>query len=100
MTTFSSHDAPLTKLFHFAARRASDKREAVIAGAPSEFAALGGFGPQDVASLTTVDALDAPQRYDLPTTRLLALRSDRVISGHGDVENPATAWALLCQVME
>lgn len=100
MTTFSSHDVPLTKLFHFAARRASDKREAVIAGAPSEFAALGGFGPQDVASLSVVDTLDPPQRYDLPTTRLLALRSDRVISGHGDVENPATAWALLCQVME
>lgn len=100
ITTFSSHDVPLTKLFHFAARRASDKREAVIAGAPSEYAALGGFGPQDVASVTTVDALKAPDRYLLPSTRLLAVRSDRVIADHGDVTNPATAWALLCQVME
>jgi hypothetical protein len=100
ITTFSSHDVPLTKLFHFAARRASDQREAVIAGAPSEYAALGGFGPQDVASVTTVDALDAPDRYVLPPTQLLAVRSDRVIADHGDVTNPATAWALLCQVME
>ncbi|WP_154402072.1 alpha/beta fold hydrolase [Ornithinimicrobium cavernae] len=100
MTTFSSHDVPLTKLFHFAARRASDTREAVIAGGLSEYAALGGFGPQDTSSVTVVDALTAPQRYDLPDTRLLAVRSDEVISGHGDVQNPATAWALLCQVME
>lgn len=100
MTTFSRHDAPLTKVFHLAARRASDRREAVIAGAGSEFAALGGFGPQDTSSVTTVDALQAPVRYVLPGTRLLAVRSDQVISGHGDVQNAATAWALLCQVME
>ncbi|MCK0113170.1 hypothetical protein MWU75_13560 [Ornithinimicrobium sp. F0845] len=100
MTTFSRHDAPLTKLFHFAARRASDKREAVIAGAPSEYAALGGFGPQDTSSVTVVDARTAPHRYDLPTTEVLAIRADDVISGHGDVQNAATAWALLCQVME
>lgn len=100
MTTFSRHDTPLTRLFHVAARRASDTREAVIAGAPSEYAALGGFGPQDTSSVTVVDALDPPDRYDLPDTRLLAVRSDRVISDHGDVQNAATAWALLCQVME
>lgn len=100
MTTFSRHDVPLTQLFHVAARRASDRREAVIAGAPSEYAALGGFGPQDTSSVTVVDARTAPQRYTLPATELLAVRSDSVISGHGDVQNAATAWALLCQVME
>lgn len=100
MTTFSRHDVPLTKLFHLAARRASDKREAVIAGAPSEYAALGGFGPQDTSSVTVVDARTAPHRYDLPDTEVLAIRADDVVSGHGDVQNAATAWALLCQVME
>lgn len=100
MTTFSRHDVPLTRLFHLAARRASDRREAVIAGAPSEYAALGGFGPQETSSVTVVDARTAPRRYDRPGTELLAIRSDAVISGHGDVQNAATAWALLCQVME
>jgi len=100
MTTFSRHDVPLTRLFHLAARRASDRREAVIAGAPSEYAALGGFGPQETSSVTVVAARTAPQRYDLPDTGVLAIRSDDVISGHGDVQNAATAWALLCQVME
>lgn len=100
MTTFSRHDAPLTKLFHFAARRASDRREVVIAGAPSEFAALGGVGPQDTSSVTVVDARTAPQRYQHTTEQIIAIRADAVISGHGDVQNPATAWALLCQVME
>lgn len=100
MTTFSRHDVPLTKLFHFAARRASDKREAVIAGAPPEFAALGGFGPQDTSSVTVVDACTAPERYPDTTREVLAIRADAVINGHGDVQNPDTAWALLCQVME
>ena len=100
MTTFSRHDVPLTRLFHLAARRASDRREAVIAGAPSEYAALGGFGPQETSSVTAVAARTAPHRYDLPDTGVLAIRSDDVISGHGDVQNAATAWALLCQVME
>ncbi len=99
MTTFSSHDVPLTRLFHLAARRASDRREAVIAAGPSEFAALGGFGPQDTASVIVVDAVIAPQRYAMPSTEVLAIRADGVISGHGDVQNAATAWALLCQVM-
>ncbi|WP_114907549.1 alpha/beta fold hydrolase [Ornithinimicrobium murale] len=100
MTTFSRHDVPLTRLFHLAARRASDTREAVIAGAPSEYAALGGFGPQDTSSVTVVDAVTAPKRYVLPSTEVLAIRADAVINGHGDVQNAATAWALLCQVME
>lgn len=99
MSTFSSHDVPLTRLFHLAARRASDRREAVIAAGLSEFAALGGFGPQGTSSVTVVDARTAPQRYEMPGTQVLAIRADAVISGHGDVQNAATAWALLCQVM-
>lgn len=104
VTTFSRHDVPLTKLFHLAARRASDLGEAVIAGeAPSKFAALGGFGPQGVTGETaTVTARSAPDRYDLaarPERRIVAVRADDVIPDHGSVESHATAWALLCQTM-
>lgn len=45
-STFSSHDVPLTKLFHLAVVRDSDWGEIRIAGVPpSKFVALGGFGP-------------------------------------------------------
>jgi len=102
MTTFSSHDVPLTKLFHWAVRRASDLGEAVIAGAPpSRFAALGGFGPQGVTGETqVVTPLSAPDAYDVAPggRRIIGVRADDVIGGHGAVENPATAWALLSQV--
>jgi hypothetical protein len=103
MTTFSSHDIPLTQLFHWAVRRASDLGEAVIAGAPpSRYAALGGFGPQGAgADVVTVTAKREPDRYDVTAAgrRIVAVQADATIGGHGDVTNPATAWSLLCQVM-
>ncbi|HEY6411243.1 MAG TPA: hypothetical protein VIY29_27605, partial [Ktedonobacteraceae bacterium] len=49
LLTFSSHDIPLTQLFHLAVRRPSDLGEMQIAGAPpSRYAALGGYGPGGV----------------------------------------------------
>lgn len=102
LTTFSRHDLPLTQLFHWAVRRASDLGEAVIAGAPpSRFAALGGFGPQGVgAEVQVVTPRSAPDTYDVSMgdRRIIAIRADDVIAGHGAVESPATAWALLSQV--
>jgi pimeloyl-ACP methyl ester carboxylesterase len=104
VTTFSRHDDPLTKLFHLAARRRSDLGEAVIAAGPSRFAALGGFGPAALgAESATVGPALPPQPYDLSVQagrpRVLAIKADDVIANHGAVENQATAWALLCQVM-
>jgi hypothetical protein len=41
-----------------------------------------------------------PDRYALGgPKRIVAVQGDSVISGHGDVANPATAWMLLDQVM-
>lgn len=105
MTTFSAHDFPLTKAFHWAVRRPSDLGEAVIAGLPvppSRYAALGGYGPQGVgAEVDVVAARTAPNPYDVEPggRRIIAVEADDVISSHGDVQNDATAWALLCQVM-
>lgn len=103
VTTYSCHDVPLTKFFHWAVRRPSDLGEAVIAGAPpSRYAALGGFGPQGAADETIiVDAKQPPERYRLSDSdkRIVAVRADNAISGHGDVTNSVTAWALLNQIM-
>jgi len=103
LTTFSSHDFPLTKVFHLAVRRASDLGEAVIAGAPlpSKYAALGGFGPYGCdADCVVVQPAAPPAGYPLGgPKRIVAVQGDRVIAGHGAVTNPTTAWMLLDQVM-
>ncbi len=104
LSTFSKHDAPLTKLFHLAVRRRGDLGEVrVAAGAPSRYAALGGFGPRGTpppegveismpAAGTAYPSLDAG-------TEIVGLQGDALIDGHGDVTTPHTAWALLHQVL-
>lgn len=99
VTTYSRHDVPLTRFFHRVVRRRSDLAEALIAGQPpSKFAALGGFGPQGVdAKWMEMPAEGEP--YPLTVDdRIIAVDGTRFISGHGAVETPQTAWALLSQV--
>lgn len=101
MATFSKHDFPLTKVFHLAVRRHSDLGEAQIAGAPSPYAALGGFGPDGVAGESVViKALAPPQSYPTftPDVRVVGVESSDVIGGHGDIANDATFWMLLNQL--
>ena len=99
ITTYSAHDEPLTKFFHLAVRRRSDLAQAVIAGQPpSKFAALGGFGPQNVDA-QWIDMPDVGQPYPLPADRrILAVDGTAYIESHGAVETPQTAWALLSQI--
>jgi hypothetical protein len=103
LTTFSSHDVPLTRFFHLAVRRPSDLGEAVIAGTPlpSKYGALGGFGPYGCdADRVVVPPAGPPQSYPLGgPKRIVAIEGDTIISGHGAVTSPATAWMLLDQVM-
>lgn len=98
LTTYTSHDFPLTKVFHFAVRRAGDLGEAKIAAAtgepPSKFAALGGFGPRHSGE-RLLDVLDAPDRYPLEEgARIYGIDGTRTIGGHGEVSNESTWWAL------
>jgi hypothetical protein len=100
IATRSRHDSPLRRFFHLAVRRRSDLAEAQIAGKVSDFAALGGFGPQlvpgGVEDLVMPDVGDA---YPLAAAhRVIAVDGTGFISGHGDVESDQTAWALLSQV--
>ncbi len=98
LSTYSAHDRPLTKLFHNAVRRKSDLGEERIAAAsaapPSKFAALGGFGPRR-ADEQLIDILDPGTPYDLDDgVAVYGIDGSRTISGHGDISNPSTWWAL------
>lgn len=102
IATYSKHDAPLTKFFHWAVRRKSDRGQAVIAAEggppPSKFAALGGYGPQGVAA-RWIDMPDPGVPYPLSTSeRFIAADASKFIGSHGAVQNPHTAWALLNQL--
>lgn len=97
LSTFSKHDFPLTKTFHLALRRKDDLGEARIAAPgepPSKYAALGGFGPRRCGEeLIAIHDVNAPYQLD-PDIRIYGLQGDRTISGHGDISNPSTWWAL------
>lgn len=102
-TTFSRHDVPLTKVFHLAVRRSKDLGEVQLAaGAPSRFAALGGFGPQGGAAPefqeVTMPARGGAYPTPPPGAEVVGLAAHDRIDGHGGVVNEATAWALLTQV--
>ncbi|MFI5297848.1 MAG: hypothetical protein ACHREM_07080 [Polyangiales bacterium] len=100
-TTFSKYDTALTKYFHLALNRAVDEGEVRIAGAPPRFGALGGYGPGGLEPevCAQVPMTLHPDRYaPLPSHRVLALNGDCTITGHGDISNPSTWWALVNQV--
>lgn len=99
-TTFSANDGPLHDLFHLALLRKDDlgDRDALIAAAaagnpPNRFAALGGYGPREVAftplKLTADDAA-----YGQAGETIVALDGSGVILGHSEIRIPATARAL------
>jgi hypothetical protein len=98
LSTFSAHDFPLSKTFHLALRRGKDLGDVEIAAGepPSEYAALGGYGPRGFAGWREVAIKDPADDYQLRNgaPEVWAVNGTRTISGHGDVVNPSTAWAL------
>jgi hypothetical protein len=98
LATYSSQDVPLRRLFHLAVRRDADKAEARVAaeeGAPpSRFAALGGYGPR-YSREELIEVLLPPVPYeDVRTAPIYGLNGSNAITGHGDVTNQYTWWAL------
>ncbi|TKJ17963.1 hypothetical protein [Blastococcus sp. CCUG 61487] len=98
-STYSPHDKPLTRFFHWALRRDGDRREPLPApwpDPPSVYAALGGFGPHGADADTQRRVLEpegTPYRLD-PGRTLVALDGTQGITGHGDISGPRTWWAL------
>lgn len=104
LSTFSRHDFPLHTAFHRAVRRKEDLGEIGRAAEVSPFAALGGYGAQGCApgESLVVDILRPQAAYDLSGAggvRVISVRGDATISGHGDISNESTYWALHQQVM-
>jgi hypothetical protein len=98
-STYSPHDKPLTRFFHWALRRDGDVREPLPApwpDPPNVYAALGGFGPHGAESRTQrLPLQSAGTRYRLDQGRtLVALDGTQGISGHSDISGPRTWWAL------
>jgi hypothetical protein len=98
-TTYSAHDIALTRFFHLAVRRAADRYEPRIAAwpePPSEYAALGGYGPREADDLTQAAVLQPtgiPYALD-PARPLAAVDASDGIAGHGAISNARTWWAL------
>ena len=106
-STFSERDRALHDYFHLALRRDADLGEAKMAAlgtVPSLYCALGGWGP---GGLGADEALEvalkrAPERYDTGGAQqsIFALNGKIGITGHSDVINEWTFWALYNQVAD
>jgi hypothetical protein len=96
--TYSNDDIPLHRLFHLAARRKEDVGELQPLGAPSRYAALGGYGPSGCATNECVGRhFAAPPALDAvpgPPARIVAFDGTGIITGHGVVHGPQVMWAL------
>lgn len=105
LMTYSAKDIALHELFHLALRREGDVAEARIAAGgagepPSQYAALGGYGPRR-AGQQLQDRLPEPGRpFDLlrEPTPMAFDGSAGQINGHGDVATPYTAWLMYLQL--
>jgi hypothetical protein len=106
LATFSAHDEALTKAFPLAMRGGHLGEPDVAAfSKPELYGALGGLGPAGLGGLGATEAAAIPgkENYDLGSGRkVIALDGGReierrpAISGHGDISNPVTWWALHC----
>jgi hypothetical protein len=98
LSTFTNDDSPLRDFFHLALRRRDDLGEARVTGdePPSEYAAMGGYGPQGVRSLGVVDIKSPGQDYALEgnAPQVYGVRAHDKIPGHSDISNDYTYWAL------
>jgi hypothetical protein len=105
LSTFSTQDTPLYRLFHLALRRDKDRGEAPpdvsfapmpgdFPDPPNDFAALGGYGPRR-AGETLIQIKRVKEPYDLKgTVPIYGVDGTGVITSHGDISNEATWWAL------
>ncbi|MFN8482635.1 MAG: hypothetical protein U0768_06275 [Anaerolineae bacterium] len=104
LVTYSRRDLPLHDFYHLAVRRLGDVGEVGedrgLETPPDPHAALGGYGPVGCADECADMEMPAPgDGYNLPTgARVIGLNGAQYISGHSDISNAATWWALYSQV--
>lgn len=106
LSTFSSQDAALTRYFHLALRAGHLGEPSIAAiGEPELYGALGGYGPAGLGDATVVVPAASPGTGTYPLdsdVRVIAVDggassgANPAISGHGDISNAVTWWALHC----
>ncbi len=97
--THSTRDLPLHSIFHLAARRAEDVGELQMAGEPSRYAALGGYGPGGYRAgecrELVLPAVGAWPGGLGPPAKIVSFDGSATISGHGDISRAEVYWAML-----
>ncbi|NVO58049.1 hypothetical protein HW561_19825 [Rhodobacteraceae bacterium B1Z28] len=101
-SAYSQHDTPLHRMFHLAARRKKDIGELQFAARTGRYYALGGYGPLTYAQ-GEVQEFQLPQAgafypHHAASGRLIGLDGAEGITGHSDVDNPYTHWAMMQQL--
>ena len=101
---FGPRDEPAHHSWDSPARRLRDAVEPLATvsfwaePAYDRYAALGGVGPREAGDrCRTVPVHDVGQPYDLgpqAPARLYGVDASRTVSGHSDISNPSTYWAL------
>ena len=109
LTTFSAHDGPLTKVFHLAMRGGHLGEPDIAAlGDPELYGALGGFGPAGLGGLGATEPAAIPGREGYAAgggRKVIAIDGGTkidgrpAITGHPDISNQTTWWALHCLTM-
>jgi len=107
--TYSKEDFALHNTFHLALRRTGDlgEQDIGIAGdtdstagkPPSEYAALGGYGPRGAGQklIDPMPAAGSPCPDFTDGVAVIGLDgSQGIIGSHGDITSRAAAWALRC----
>jgi hypothetical protein len=98
LATFTKDDSALRRFFHLALRRNTDIGEVKVAAdePPSDYAAMGGYGPNGVESLEVIDMQPPGSAYELDgdVPEVYSVRSHGKITGHSDISNDFTYWAL------
>jgi len=118
LSTFSEHDGPLYKIFHWVMPHNQGEVDDSPRGGlsplglfskkgPPKYAALGGYGPSTAkgappSKSIPIPAINEPYRWEKGVqiyglngkARKISRVQIKPISGHGDIISPFTAWAL------
>ena len=100
LSTWSTHDFPLRKLYQLSAWRDKDLGDVETAGLLDKWHALGGYGPSELDPVPAGWTARAGEQFHrLPAgPALIPVDGSDVIGGHGKVATADTAWMLFDQL--
>ncbi|HEU0014947.1 MAG TPA: hypothetical protein VFQ45_14765 [Longimicrobium sp.] len=97
LVSHTRNDKAVGLAYALASRLAGQQANA-IGDENDKYGGIGSNGALFTPEADKMTMLASPQPYQLRPGRVHNLKADQYISGHGDVGNPATAYAVLCAV--